>query len=953
MSLNDIVSAFKNHQLQYGLNGDSMQQELYKWKLVTKQIGHPDANADDFATEINALRFQNLCYSTQLTAIRHFAEYEPEDYREAFKNLFDENVDLQQRIDTFISSCKTLWDDKIKKNFGQNTSAMCDERLISCFLTLQNPQKYTFYKSDVYANLCDLLDVEPKKAGHKLVHFYELLKQHLVPIVEQDTELMESVNNELQREGCIQSTMLTAQTALWNYVSQLRKNGKQQVWLYLGGKDSNDYHFDEMYNDGSMALCGWEKVGDLGDCDDLNSIEERRKSVPEYESNTTHLSPMLHAIANEIKEGDIILAKESGADIVGMGIVTSDYYYDSNSPYGVHRRKVQWTHKGVWKCDAILREYGKAQFPAKALTNVSKTTKYPYIQKIINMIKGDKPGKQYWLLGHAFGSTNPQFDRFITEGIWEGRFDENKPVDQRQLALARRIKVGDVILLKSTATKGANHDIPFMRIKAVGLVTDKVNEEEGTEYLTLRCSVNYLSTTDKDFDGSVYGSYRQTVHEADDKVKDVIEYANSIINPTRMPQQKYSKYIELLQENRNLVLTGAPGTGKTFMAQAIAEEMGCSKEEMCFVQFHPSYDYTDFVEGLRPIEKADGQMGFERKDGVFKDFCKKAAKNLIDSEKSVESLTKELSWEEKLQQFIEDSIEDNTKYRLSNGSEFTIDEIRGRTIVVHNDQNEKTTQVSVNADDIIELLTNEVPLNIVRDIRNYFNRKFGTQPDSYAYIITKAIREMKSNVYVESANKVEKKPFVFIIDEINRGEASKIFGELFYAIDPGYRGKKDVRVKTQYQNLVPDTDMFAEGFYVPENVYILATMNDIDRSVESMDFAMRRRFTWNEVTPEDTQDMLDTMTCATEAKAVMARLNNAIADTEGLGAAYMVGPSYFLKLAENNGNFDKLWTMNIEPLLREYLRGFRKVNDIMKKFQKAYFAETEEALTTEVSDELE
>ena len=246
MSLNDIVNAFKNHQLQYGLNGDSMQQELYKWKLVTKQIGHPDANADDFAKEINSLRFQNLCYSTQLTAIRHFAEYEPEDYREAFKNLFDENVDLQQRIDTFISSCKTLWDDKIKKNFGQNTSAMCDERLISCFLTLQDPQKYTFYKSDVYANLCDLLDVEPKKAGHKLVHFYELLKQYLVPLVEQDTELMESVNNELQREGCIQSTMLTAQTALWNYVSQLRKNGKQQVWLFLGGKDSNDYHFDEM-----------------------------------------------------------------------------------------------------------------------------------------------------------------------------------------------------------------------------------------------------------------------------------------------------------------------------------------------------------------------------------------------------------------------------------------------------------------------------------------------------------------------------------------------------------------------------------------------------------------------------------------------------------------------------------------------------------------------------------
>lgn len=88
-----------------------------------------------------------------------------------------------------------------------------------------------------------------------------------------------------------------------------------------------------------------------------------------------------------------------------------------------------------------------------------------------------------------------------------------------------------------------------------------------------------------------------------------------------------------MKENYNLVLTGAPGTGKTYMAQAIAKEMRCGKEEMCFVQFHPSYDYTDFVEGLRPMENSDGQIGFERKDGVFKEFCKRAAKNLSDSQK--------------------------------------------------------------------------------------------------------------------------------------------------------------------------------------------------------------------------------------------------------------------------------------------------------------------------------
>lgn len=551
----------------------------------------------------------------------------------------------------------------------------------------------------------------------------------------------------------------------------------------------------------------------------------------------------------------------------------------------------------------------------------------------------------YWLAGYSFGGNNSQQERFIKDGIWEGGYKDIENRNPNLLKDAKAISKGDVIILKSSSVKGANRNLPFLRIKAIGVVTsDIIIYEEGDE-TKFRCSVDYINTDEKDFDGKVYGAYRRTLHRADSRVQDIIDYVNSLLNKEpdmQQQQQKYKEYIELLQEAHNLVLTGAPGTGKTFMAQAIASEMNAVQK---FVQFHPSYDYTDFVEGLRPVEREDGQPGFERRDGVFKEFCRDAIRNMIDSEKSVESLSKEKLWQEKLDQFIEESIESEETFKIKSGSEFIISGMKGHNIVIHNQKNEKTTQINVNVDEILELLVKEVPLNIVRDIGKYFERKFGLQADSYAYVITKAVRAMKKKTPEVAANKVERKPFVFIIDEINRGEASKIFGELFYAIDPGYRGKKEHLVQTQYQNLVPETDVFAKGFYVPENVYILATMNDIDRSVESMDFAMRRRFTWHEITPDDTESMLDPLPCADEAKERMHRLNNAIAETDGLGAAYMIGPAYFLKLDKNGGDFEKLWKMNIQPLLKEYLRGFRKTEEILEKFSNAYFGKTKEAAT--------
>lgn len=418
---------------------------------------------------------------------------------------------------------------------------------------------------------------------------------------------------------------------------------------------------------------------------------------------------------------------------------------------------------------------------------------------------------------------------------------------------------------------------------------------------------------------------------------------NDFSEPKEMKISKYQAYIDLLKQTHNLVLTGAPGTGKTYMAREIAKEMGA---ESMFVQFHPSYDYTDFVEGLRPIDNGEGHIVFERKDGVFKEFCRKAVQNLIDSSKSVEELSDETHWKMLLEEFVNDAIDNATTFKTVNGSEFVITGMTESYVSILNEQNAKASILNVSIHEILTLLFNEITLEFVRDIRRYFGRMFGTQADSYTFVIVKKIREKHQSASANKVNqkhssRIQERDYVFIIDEINRGEASKIFGELFYAIDPGYRDDKDNPVQTQYQNLIPTSDVFAKGFYVPRNVYILATMNDIDRSVESMDFAMRRRFTWKEIKPECTEDMLDDLeqSLADSAKETMHRLNNEIVATDGLGAAYSVGPAYFMKIKDLNGDFSALWNMNIEPLLREYLRGFRAIDDMMEKFRKAFFRE--------------
>lgn len=207
--------------------------------------------------------------------------------------------------------------------------------------------------------------------------------------------------------------------------------------------------------------------------------------------------------------------------------------------------------------------------------------------------------------------------------------------------------------------------------------------------------------------------------------------------------------------------------------------------------------------------------------------------------------------------------------------------------------------------------------------------------------IPKSVRNGDANISKDSSPT----KYIFIIDEINRGEISKIFGELFFSIDPGYRGMEG-RVKTQYQNLITDeSDPFFDGFYVPDNVYIIGTMNDIDRSVESMDFAMRRRFAWEEIMANDNIDMLDELReLKDDVVGKMRNLNAAIESIEGLNSSYHIGAAYFRKLTsylnKDNTNlqeaYKSLWDNHLRGVLSEYLRGSMNMMENLKNLEEKY-----------------
>ncbi|EAI9047817.1 AAA family ATPase [Campylobacter coli] len=348
---------------------------------------------------------------------------------------------------------------------------------------------------------------------------------------------------------------------------------------------------------------------------------------------------------------------------------------------------------------------------------------------------------------------------------------------------------------------------------------------------------------------SVLGKIEEDSSYAKPLFEDILNNSNlSIIKLSeneKIYKEQHFENEKILSENQNLslnqILYGPPGTGKTYHTidkalEILGENLESRDEkkakfdeyvkngQIVFTTFHQSYGYEEFVEGIKPhidSEENSKEIKYEIKDGIFKELCEKALENR-DSIKNFNFYI------DKLKEKVK--IDDNNpeKYFELPNTKYSIQYRNGKTFRI------KFDDMSKNHKDYPVSIDNIEKLYKTSNIDEIYN-------SAYVRAILNYLKLQGLEDYKEKDEKVNL-PYIIIIDEINRGNVSKIFGELITLIEASKRigEKEELKVTLPYSG---------EKFGVPKNVYIIGTMNTADRSITSLDTALRRRFEFVEMMP--------------------------------------------------------------------------------------------------------
>lgn len=583
----------------------------------------------------------------------------------------------------------------------------------------------------------------------------------------------------------------------------------RQYWLLAAGKNGGRW---KSFHDEGVATIGWDGTPDLRQFESQDEIRKQLQQLEQVDSSKRNDAKACWQFVHDIRKGDVIFAKQGISKVLGYGIVEGDYTFDPERTIHKHVRKTNWHTSGEWELPTDSR------MPMKTLTDITNDSA---LLATIADLSGFDPGATSApqpQLGNSYWWVNANPKIWDLEGAPVGTLQtytsHNEKGNKRQKFRSfEEIKPGDIVVGYVTS--------PQREIVAVCRVTRSLHSttqgdaiefekieslREPVPYATLQASPELAESEPiRNNQGSLfrlaereYEIIRSLIDEINVAAPtEVKPYTNrTALDGLFLSDGAFDDMLMALREKKNIVLQGAPGVGKTFVAKRLAYAFIGSDDpqRVQFIQFHQSYSYEDFVQGFRPTSKGH----FELIPGLFYRFCRRA------------------------------------------------------------------------------------------------QRHEGTNT-----------------------------PHVLIIDEINRGNLSKIFGELMMLIEQDKRGRRFSMPLAYAQD--PD-----DTFFVPTNLYVIGMMNTADRSLALVDYALRRRFRFISLRPEFGSDRFRRwlMDAGADRALVdkiatrMQALNNAIAaDTKNLGAGYQIGHSFFCPT--DGVHPDEAWyrrvvESEIVPLLQEY-----------------------------------
>ena len=1000
----DLLRRYKETFLSVPLSEDGAD-EIYKWHLITECQGKNTLAMIESLKEENIVDIQHV-----KPVLLDLISNSHDKLATVFEILTDEKTILNERLASFKKAMDALCGDKFKVKAN-------DERTAAAFLACWRPEKYTFYKNEIYKNYCNYIGEQPKQAGEKYHHFLHLL-QPLSQAIKDDAELRNKY--ETETKGLIQSDLLNAQNILWQMKDMMIEEKKQFTWIPFYTELAEKL-LEYKSRRKELIEFIFSKEGLLEFSDYLH-LEDKTKKIDDIDPfsfmgmfNRGNLSSSNRVrILTKIKQQFEIVA-DVPSDFDGIPVLNRArmFFYNWNelhqscqklwevyeqlhngniSPwfeyYNFYNRRAECTMPLFWcnakqyiALDSRNRDYLQSQ---GILVDVTDASSYlALLQNVKEDMKADKLKeksfeeisynawkiqypKKYWL--YAPGENAQFWDEFYKEGImgigWEelGDLSEyHKKSDLKSSMInvygkkdgpkaymnyvqcswdfVHEMHIGDVVFVKQGKWK----------ILGFGIVNSDYYYDESRKFYNSIRKVCWKKKGEWEHPGDAALKTLTDVTPNPDyvnKLKQLFLMSNEINN-----------YTEILRHKKNIILQGAPGTGKTYNTAALAlsicgvtgvdlndhiEVMKCYEQmrydertnptgQIAFCTFHQSMDYEDFVEGIKP-NTDDGTVTYDVEDGIFKLLSDKAKCNYEDSKKTVEVINIEQQTRDLFEKYcfkIENELSTNESVELYSKSRMHIRKVNRKK-----DGSAYSLQLAKDATSSPQGLKVDI---VVRDFHDFKEGKIKSASDVkpsydsqssshgnaiYYFELYKRLAEFEKTQKQETVTeKTELKNYVLIIDEINRGNVSRIFGELITLLEA------DKRIGGEYPPIKVTLPYSKESFGVPCNLYIIGTMNTTDRSVGNIDYAVRRRFAF--VTLESKRQVLvdkygEGSRQAALFDAVYTFLNDDKKHVEMDIEDLMVGHSYFMA---SDDNLQLKLDYEIVPLIREYYKdGIIKVS---------------------------